>query len=138
MLPTLTIVGGVYEDPALRFAPSGKSWVTVKVVVKDRKKDTNGQWVDGEAWFVRVKAFGDLAENIANSVTRGDTILVEGRLQIDKWETQDGQERTSYDLLAENVGLSLRWSTYTRDEAQAGAQATRSSPSRQQDDSPPF
>lgn len=134
MLPTLTLVAGVYEDPELRFSQAGKAWVTVKTVVKDRKQ-VDGQWVDNDdsVWFVRVKAFGKLAENIAESVKRGDTIIAQGRLEHGKFQTQSGEDLETWDLLAEDVGLSMRFATYVREDA---ASLSRS-PSRQPDPSEP-
>lgn len=134
MLPTMTIEAGVYEDPALQFSQGGKAWVTVKCILKDRRQ-VDGQWVDDDdsVWFVRVKAFGRVAENVAESVKRGDTIIASGRLQISKWKPEGGEERTYYDIVADMIGLSLRFKTY-----EAEAAAVSHSPSRQAEDPIPF
>lgn len=123
----ITMTVGVYEEPEMRFSQSGNAWVTIKAIYKDRKKDQAGNWTDSAPMFLRVKAFGGIAENIANSVERGDTLVVSGKLQPDEWETKDGEKRTSYDLIVDEIGLSLRWATYTKE----GAGDKSHSPSRQ-------
>lgn len=113
MMPTqVPLVAGAIADPELRFAASGKAWVTVRCVTKDRKKDSNGNWTDGDPWFYDVLAFGKLAEHIADSVTKGDTLIVIGRFEQRAWETQGGDKRTELRVIAEAVGLSLQWKAY--------------------------
>jgi single-strand DNA-binding protein len=98
---------GVVFDPEIRFSQAGKAWAKLRVVAKDRKQE-NGTWVDGEALFLDVLAFGRLAEHLAESVLKGDTIVVNGRLSENVWE-KDGVERRSIQVTADEIGVSLLW-----------------------------
>lgn len=143
MLPTIPLEAGVYEDPELRFSDKGTAWVTIRTVAKSRKKDGQNNWIDGEPWFVTVKAFGSLAEHVAESVQRGDTIIAVGRLDIEKWTGKDGEERTTFVVIADEIGLSLRWATYAKEgrdnQAQHKSPASPSQSARAATlDDPPF
>lgn len=128
MTTPITLTVGVWKDPELRFAQgSGNAWCITECIYKDRKQNKSGAWEDSAPLFLRVKTFGRMAENVANSVERGDTIMVTGRLTPEEYETQSGEKRTSYTITADEVGLSMRWNSYTRD----GARDTSHSPSRQ-------
>jgi len=107
MLPRVTMEVGVVFDPEIRFSQAGKAWAKLRVVAKDRKQE-NGTWVDGEALFLDVLAFGRLAEHLAESVLKGDTIVVNGRLSENVWE-KDGVERRSIQVTADEIGVSLLW-----------------------------
>jgi single-strand DNA-binding protein len=139
-----TIIAGVYEDPELRFSAAGKPWVTIRTVVKDRKKDSNNQWVDGPPRFVTIKVFGPVAENVAETVQRGDSVIAVGKLDIEEYTTQSGEDRKVDVMIAEEIGVSLRWAAY-RKEGRDTASGTRnvspraaSQTSLADDDAPPF
>ena len=139
MLPTLTLVAGVYKDPELRFAPSGKAWVTIPTIVKNRKQ-VDGQWVDDDdsVWFVSVKAFDRMAENIAETVTRGDTIIAKGRLDHRTYQTDAGEKREAWDLVADDIGVSLRFAAYTRKDAPSPSHSPSRQAEQPDDSLPPF
>ena len=82
------------------------------LAINNRKKDANGEWVDGDAQFYDVKAFGEIAENIAESVTKGTRVIVNGRLNFQQWEDKnDGGKRSKVEVIADSVGVELRWAT---------------------------
>lgn len=104
--------GSLSRDPELKFASSGKAFVKFSVPVNRRVKQDDGSWGNdsaGTTWF-NVTAFGSLAENVAESLTKGATVVVIGRFHQRKWELQDGKSGTSLDVVADSVGVSLRWS----------------------------
>lgn len=108
MLPTIHGEFGVYAEPELRFTPSGKAVCKIKCIAKDRKKES-GQWVDGDPLFIDVTVWQRAAENAAESITKGSTITVVGRLSMRTWEDKEGNKRTSYEVTADEIGVSIRW-----------------------------
>ncbi len=111
MSATVTIVGNLTDDPELRYTPNGAAVVKFRVAVNRRRRDEVGNWTDGETSYFTVNAWRTLAENVAESLTRGTRVLVAGRLQMRSWETQDGDKRTVVEIEADEIGPSLRWAT---------------------------
>ncbi len=107
----LIIVGNLTDDPELRYTPNGAAVVTFSVAVSFRVKDESGQWKDGDTSFFRVNAWRSLAENVAESLTKGTRVMVSGRLKQRSWETQEGERRTVVEIEADEVGPSLKWAT---------------------------
>jgi single-strand DNA-binding protein len=105
------IVGNLTDDPELRYTPNGAAVVKFRVAVNRRYKDQAGEWKDGETSYFTVNAWRQLAENVAESLTRGANVIVVGRLQQRSWETQEGDKRTVVEIEADEVGPSLRWAT---------------------------
>lgn len=96
------------ENPLLKFSKAGKPYTKFGLAVtpyapKDQPKP--------ETTFYDVTTFGSLAESVAQNVARGDVVLVFGKGQTETWTGQDGQERTTKVILADDVGLSLRSAT---------------------------
>jgi single-strand DNA-binding protein len=85
--------------------------VKFRVAVNRRYKDEMGNWKDGDTSYFTVNAWRSLAENVAESLTRGTRVVVAGRLQMRSWETQEGDKRTVVEIEADEVGPSLRWAT---------------------------
>ena len=102
-----TIVGNAGRDPELRFSKQGKAIVTLPVAVGSRRRDESGQWVDGDTSWFRVTAFEPAAQAVADQVKKGSTVIVTGRLKVSEWTGQDGSKRTTAEILADDVGLSL-------------------------------
>jgi len=107
----VTIVGNLTDDPELRYTPNGAAVAKFRVAVNRRFKDESGQWKDGETSYFSVNAWRSLAENCAETLTRGTRVVVSGRLQMRSWETQEGDKRTVVEIEADEVGPSLRWAT---------------------------
>jgi single-strand DNA-binding protein len=107
----VTIVGNLTDDPELRYTPNGAAVVNFSVAVTPRMRDESGGWKDGDTSFFRVNAWRNLAENVAESLTRGSRVIVTGRLRQRSWETQDGEKRSVVEIEADEVGPSLRWAT---------------------------
>jgi len=107
----VTIVGNLTDDPELRYTPNGAAVAKFRVAVNRRYKDQSGEWKDGDTSYFTVNAWRTLAENVAETLTRGANVIVVGRLQQRSWETQDGEKRTVIEIEADEVGPSLRWAT---------------------------
>jgi single-strand DNA-binding protein len=107
---TVTFVGNLTGDPELRYTPTGTPVANFDVAVNNRKRNAAGEWEDGEATFYRVAVFREYGEHVAESLTKGSQVLVVGRLATRTWEGQDGNSRQSLDVIADEIGPTLRWS----------------------------
>ena len=118
---SVTIVGNVTRDPELRYTANGNALCKLGIAVNTRRKDGD-EWVDGDPQFYDVTVWGEMGENIAESVTKGTRVIVAGKLQYRTWETDNGDKRSAVDIVAEEVAPSLRWATaeVTRVEKKSG------------------
>lgn len=112
-LPTLTGTARLTADPELRFAPSGIAVCSMQLVFNSRKQDPSGAWVDGDWLFIKATAFKELAENCAETLTKGAEVVIAGRVKTDQWETAQGDKRSAPALLLDSIGPSLRFATAT-------------------------
>lgn len=106
--PIITIVGNTGGDAELRFTPNGAAVANFSVAVTPRTKNQAGEWVDGEATWYRVNCWRSLAENVAESIVSGMRVIVQGRLQLRKWQN-DQKEGQSLEITADAVGPDLMW-----------------------------
>lgn len=109
MTNNTTIIGNATSDAELRFTPNGLAVANFTVADTPRVKQGD-QWVDGETMFVRCTVWREAAENVAESITKGQRVIVTGRLKSRSYE-KDGQKRTSLEMDVDEVGPSLRWAT---------------------------
>jgi single-strand DNA-binding protein len=108
----ITLVGNITQEPELRFTPSGAAVVNFTVASTPRTFDkTKNEWVDGESLFLRCSAWRQAAENIAESVSRGDRVILTGKLKSRTYETAEGEKRTVFECEADEVGVSLKFAT---------------------------
>jgi single-strand DNA-binding protein len=108
----ITVAGNLTADPELRFTATGVPVVTFVVASTERRLDKDsGQYADGETLFLRCNLWRQDAENLCESATKGTRIMVSGTLRQRNYEAQDGTKRTSYEVQAEEVGISLKWAT---------------------------
>ena len=110
----ITIVGNLVADPELRFTPSGAAVVNFRVATTPRvyNRDTN-QFEDGDAVFLTCNCWRQMAENIAESLTKGMRVVVTGRLKQRSYQTKEGENRTVYEIEVDEAGPSLRYATAT-------------------------
>ena len=106
---TVTIVGNVTRDPELRYLTSGTALAQFGVAV-NRRYTRNGEQVEDTSFF-DVVCWRDLADNVSESISKGDRVIVYGRLEQRSWETQDGDKRSKVEVVADEVAPSLRWAT---------------------------
>lgn len=107
-LPSVTVIGTLTADPTLKFTPSGHAVASFSIASNERKPDGNGGWQDGSATFLRCSIWRDAAENLVESVHRGDRVIAVGRLKQREYE-KDGEKRTVYELDVDEIGPSTRW-----------------------------
>jgi single-strand DNA-binding protein len=107
----ITIVGNLTADPELRFTASGVPVANFTIASTPRSFDKQSNaWKDGETLFMRCSIWREAAEHVAESLTKGARVIVQGRLVSRSWE-KDGERRTSVELQVEEVGPSLLWAT---------------------------
>jgi single-strand DNA-binding protein len=111
MTSTVTIVGNLTRDPELRFTPTGQANATFGVAVNRRWQNRQTQEWEEATSFFDVVAWGTLAENIAQCLTKGARVVVEGRLDQRSWENNEGEKRSKIEITANEVAPSLRWAT---------------------------
>ncbi|MDU0348307.1 single-stranded DNA-binding protein [Actinomyces sp. MRS3W] len=120
----ITLIGNLVSDPELRFTPSGAAVASFTIASTPRSFNRqSGQWEDGETLFMRSSCWRELAENVAESLTKGTRVIATGRLRQRSYTTRDGQDRTVVELQVDEIGPSLRYAT---------AQITRNAPRGQQ------
>lgn len=114
----VTLVGNITDDPELRFTPSGAAVANFTVAVNRRYKNQDGQWEDKLDGFFRCNCWRDMAENVAESLSKGSRVVVVGRLQQRSWDDQDGNKRSAFEVQVDEVGPSLRWATASIQKSQ--------------------
>lgn len=108
----VNIVGNCTRDPELRYTNSGMQVASFGVAVNERRRNPDsGQWEDGDTSFFDITCFRELAENVAESIGKGSRVIVTGTLRQRSWDTDDGQKRSKVEVIADEVGPSLRWAT---------------------------
>lgn len=106
---SVTLVGNLTRDPELRFTQGGRPLASFGLAV-NRRYQTNGEWQEQTSFF-NVVAWGQLGENAAASLGKGARTMVTGRLEQRSYETQDGDKRSVVEVVADEIGPSLRWAT---------------------------
>ena len=112
----ITIVGNLTRDPELRTVGSGSTVVNFTIASSSRQFNRNtNQWEDGDTLFLNCSAWdsarNSLASNIANSLSKGMTVIAQGRLTQRSYQAQDGSQRTVVELRVDDIGPSLRRAT---------------------------
>ncbi|GIJ00605.1 single-strand binding protein [Sediminihabitans luteus] len=108
----ITVVGNLTADPELRFTPSGAAVASFTVASTPRQFDRQtNEWKDGETLFMRCSIWRDAAENVAESLTKGTAVIVQGRLVQRSYETREGEKRTVVEMQVDEIGPSLRRAT---------------------------
>jgi single-strand DNA-binding protein len=109
----VTIVGTLTRDPELRFTQAGRAIATLGVAV-NRRYQVNNEWQEQTSFF-NVVCWGQLGENAAATLTKGSRVIVGGRLEQRSYETKEGEKRSVVEVVADEIGPSLRWATATID-----------------------
>ena len=108
---TVTLVGNVTRDPELRFTPSGQANATFGLAVNrvwnDRQTNERREAVS----FFDIVCWREMAENASESLHKGARVLVTGRFEQRSWETAEGEKRSKIEVIADEIGPSLRWAT---------------------------
>ncbi len=108
----ITLVGNLVDDPELRFTPSGAAVAKFRIASTPRFMDkATNEWKDGDSLFLTCNVWRQAAENVAESLTRGMRVIVQGRLRQRSYETKEGEKRTVYEVEVDEVGPSLKSAT---------------------------
>lgn len=113
-LPNLSGTGRLTADVELRYSAKGTAVASLRLAFNSRRRDEQGNWSDGDTFYVRATVFGRLAENAAESFAKGHEVVVSGRLKTDEWsDKQDGSKRSAPSLLLDSIGGSCSLDTVT-------------------------
>ena len=153
----ITIRGRLTGDPELRFTPSGAAVANFTIATNPRTFDRQtNEWKDGPATFWRCSAWRDMAENVAESLTKGSAVVAVGSVAGREYETNAGEKRTAFEVTLDAIGPDLRWATarpvkasrdgasaptsdpWATQPAQAAANASWGQPQQPAYDEPPF
>ena len=120
----ITVVGNLVADPELRFIPSGAAVANFRIASTPRtyNRETN-QFEDGEALFLTCNCWRQMAENVAESLTKGMRVVVTGKLRQRSYQTKEGENRTVFEVEVDEVGPSLKYASasVTRNPREGGA-----------------
>src|SRR5688500_14622026 len=107
----VTLVGNLTREPELRYTQGGKGVTSFGLAVSHRYQ-VNGEWQEKTSFF-NVTAWDQLGENAAATLSKGTRVIVSGRLEVREYDARDGGKRTSVDVIADEIGPSLRWARAT-------------------------
>lgn len=110
MSSQITIVGNITREPELRYLPSGAAVAKFGIAVNRSFTNKGGDKVESTDYF-DITAWKELAENVVETVATGTRVVITGRLQQDRWETDGGEKRSKVYIVADEVAPSLRWAT---------------------------
>ncbi len=126
----VTLVGNVTRDPELRYTASGQAMAKFGLAVNRRWQNRQTQAWEEATSFFDVVAWREMAENVGESLQKGSRIVVTGRLEQRSWESQEGDKRSVVEVVADEIGPSLRWATATvvKNERRSGDAGGSGSP----------
>ncbi len=129
---TITVVGNITRDPELKFLNSGQAAVRLSVAVNRRWQNRQTQEWEERVSYFEVTGYGSMAENAANSLAKGNRVLVTGRLEQRSWETENGDKRSIVEINADEIAPSLKFATavVTRTPRAEGSNFSSSSAER--------
>ncbi len=137
----ITFIGNLTDDPDLRFTQSGAPVASFRVASNRRYTDRSGNQQE-ETTFLNVNAWRDLAENAAESLSKGDRVIVIGRVRVRSYENREGQTVWTTEIEADEIAPSLRWAqakaNRTSGSSGGGAGGGSSTPPPPADDDVPF
>jgi single-strand DNA-binding protein len=124
----VTVTGNLARDPEVSFTATGAAWCRFTIAATPRFRDKDsGEYRDGDTLWMRCVAWRQLAENIAESLTKGSRVVATGRLRPNEWTTDTGEKRTSMELHVDEIGPSLKWATATVNKMSRSSQTGDSS-----------
>jgi single-strand DNA-binding protein len=108
---SVTLVGNITRDPELRFTPNGQATASFGLAVNRRWQNRQTQEWEEATSFFDIVCWREMAENVSETLTRGARVIVTGRLEQRSWETAEGDKRSKIEVVADELGPSLRWAT---------------------------
>lgn len=106
----ITLVGNITRDMELRFTTGGQA-VANGSLATNRRFQKDGEWVEADPTFWNLTIWGKLGQNASASLQKGQRVIVTGRLDQWSYEDKEGQKRTAYDFVVDEIGPSLKWAT---------------------------
>ena len=122
----VSLTGNVTRDPEVRFLKDGTTVTGFGIAVQGRFQLANGTWVDRPPTFVDVSVFGRMAENVIESLHKGDQVVVSGDFRSRQYVGKDGAKGTALEMKASSVGMGLQWATAAMTKVEKGASASLS------------
>lgn len=98
------VCGNLGRDPEMRYLPNGDAVANFSVAVTEKYKSKDGEAKVSTTWY-RINAFGKLAEICGQYLKKGASVLIDGRMQMRKYQDKDGIERESWELRAETMQM---------------------------------
>ena len=111
---TVTIVGTETMDPEMRTTGSGMSVLNVNFAGPKKRRFVDGQWenVDDDPQYFSGVVFGQQAENVEKSITKGMRVIIVGKLNYSSWEDKEtGVNRSKIEIIIDEIGPALKWAT---------------------------
>ncbi len=128
----VTVVGNLTADPELRYTHSGLAVANFTIASTPRNFDRNkGEYVDGDALFLRASVWREFAEHVASSLSKGMRVVAQGRLRQRSYQDRDGNNRTSIELEVDEIGPSLRYATAQVTRAKSSGSGRPGAPASQ-------
>ena len=137
-LPSITISGNLTRDPEVKVLPTGTAVTSLRVAASDRKRDENGVWKDGDPCYLDVTVWRQTGENVAESLRKGDGVLITGRLRQRTYTNREGAEVTVFDVEADDIAPSLKRATVTVSKRTGGGSSQPRTDNPWADEVPPF
>ena len=109
MSNTIVVVGNLTGEPELRYTQAGAAMMSCSIA-SNRRYQVNGEWQE-ETTFLNFTLWREMAENAAASFAKGMRVIAKGRMNQKDWTDKEGNKRTSYELVVDEIGPSLRWAT---------------------------
>jgi len=128
LMTSTTMSGNLTRDPEIRYTREGQPNASFGIAVNRRWQARGSEEWEESTSFFDVVCWRDLAENVALSLVKGSRVVVTGRLEQRTWENEDGDKRSKVELVADDVGASLRFATaeITRTERRLASQVDSS------------
>lgn len=122
----ITVVGNLTADPELRYTQNGVAVASLTIASTPRVYDKNkGEYVDGEALFLRSSVWREMAEHVNTSLHKGSAVIAQGRLKQRSYQDREGNQRTSIELEIDEIGPSLRFATAQVTRSTGGSRTQR-------------
>ncbi|UCH80798.1 MAG: single-stranded DNA-binding protein [Nitrospiraceae bacterium] len=106
MFNKVILIGNLTRDPELRYTPQGTSVCSFGLAVN--RKFKQAEEMKEEVTFINIVVFGKQADTCGQYLSKGSSVLIEGRLQERRWETEEGQKRSKHEVVAQNVRFMPR------------------------------
>ena len=136
---TVTIVGTVTMDPEMRKTGTGMSVLNLNFEKKKKRRFVDGQWenVDDDPQYFTGVVFGQQAENVEKSITRGMRVIIVGKLNYSSWEDREsGATRSKIEIIIDEIGPALKWATTNINSDSTGIDEPMARENHEEDEAP--